>query len=629
MSTKSLGATLGRAVKEAKSERVRARGGKERSGNAGLPPKREIDLHHIDRGTPTAPSLKVRFSLVEGGQQEIDFGFAKPFGLLSEQFAHAFWTWGRSLEPTTRLETANLLRRGIFKYLKAHKPDATLSDFDEEFITSFIKWLDSKSSYTKNTVTHPTTRRAVLSSIRKMVQSLTNHPIWGDTAKKVMEAFPERQYPLAEKKSTPRRRLSREHLEAVDAAAQSDVVEIRARIARGIELLDEGRNAIGHGERDYSNLAIQLAEITNRYPEALPNYKQLKAEAPDLYEWAYKSNKRNKGFGLVLLGSFLYASPRDLVPFVILLAIEGGFNAEALLDLDLSEVAAVERMGVPAIRVSPTKRRGKKSPVKYLDPHWVLPWFEALDQLTKRLRAMLPPKERRRIFVYAQKWGGARVPRILGGPLRRAHGPQWGQALRTFIKDHKLRPFALSQIRPTEADEIGQAHGSLVASQAMNHASFNTTEASYLSSGTRTREAEQLSLIVDQMKRWVDSKGVIDTRRSSRSPSMDKGAATPGYECPDPYDSPRPGQRSGYLCGAYGECPSCPLASADHENPLSVAYYVALQGAILSGQDNMSGEAWMTKWAQVLADLRGQIDRIEDAVLIKAQRFKVSLPAVG
>ncbi|WP_386755301.1 hypothetical protein [Lysobacter yangpyeongensis] len=406
-------------------------------------------------------------------------------------------------------------------------------------------------------------------------------------------------------------------------------MEIRARIDKGVSLIEEGRKAIKDGNLDFSNLAVHLAEITTRYPNTLPNYKQLKVEAPDLYEWAYRSNKGNNGFGLVYLGSLLYASPRDLVPFVLLIAIEGGFNAESLLNIEISDVAVVDRMGVPAVRVSPRKRRAKDDPVKYLDPEWVLPWFETLELLTQRLRAELPVAERERLFVYAQRWGERRSAKTFTGELRREGPNAWAQALRSFIRDYNLEPFTLSQIRPTEADEVGQAHGSLVASQAMNHASFNTTEASYLSSGTRSREAEQLSLVVDQMKRWVDTAGVIDTRRSTRTDHMDKGSATPGYHCADPYDSPRPGQRKDRLCRAYGECPSCHLASTDHKDPVSVAYYVALGDAIVRGKENMSAQAWVTKWQPILIDLNGQIDHISQPVLRESQRFRVILPAVG
>ena len=562
------------------------------------------------------------------GEQILDLTFLRQLPNLVDPLAEGFRTWGSANSAGSRYEAARSLERGIVKFLSADYAGITLAEIDTTVLTAFLKWLDRGKTSLKSKATNPNYRRSTAGTFRVVLMALIGHPSWGKDVENVLVTFPQRTHPNASTKTVPRNRLTREHLEAIDAAAQREVIDIRKRIAEGQRLIEEGNAKLAVGNRDFSDLAIMLAEISKRYPNVLPDYKRLKRESPDLYEWAYRSNKRNHGFGITTLGSYLYASSRDLVPIVLLLTIEGGFNAEAVLALEGHHVKMVDRLGVPSIRVSPPKPRASTSPVKYLDPAWVSPWFETVEYLTRRLRPLLDDSKRDRIFVYAQRWGEERQATTFLRDDRKGTGT-WGVSLKDFITTNNIEKFSLSQIRPTESDEIGQAHGSLAASQALNHVSLSTTEKSYLSSGTREREGEQLLVVVDQMRRWVQSGGRIDTRREKRTPTMDRGAATPGYSCADPYDSPRQGQLKNQLCAAYGECPSCELSIVSHDEPISVAYYLALRGAILAGQTGMTPKAWLTKWAAILIDLQAQLGLISVKAIHEAQRFRVHLPPVG
>jgi hypothetical protein len=565
---------------------------------------------------------------LEYGDQVIDLTYFRQLPNLEKPLTEAFKIWGTANRPNTRMEIARDLKRGFAKFLSTAYPDVSLQGLDTTVLTAFIKWIDEKISAKTGKSTSPNYRRKNITAIRVLLTALIGHREWGKDVEVVLIAFPERTHLHAQQRTVPRERLTREHLEAIDAAAQREIHSIRTRLAEGKRLLAEGQEQIAQGNMDFSNLAVMLAEISRRYPNALPNYKQLRRESPDLYEWAYRSNKGNRGFGLTTLGSYLYASPRDLVPFVLLLTIEGGFNAESVLALEQSQVALVDRFGTPSVRIAPPKPRGARSPIKYLDPVWVLPWFETLEQLTRRLRPSLPQENRDRVFVYAQMWGEARTPTAFH-KQGTSQPALWHPALQMFIRENGLESFSLSQIRPTESDEIGLTHGSLAASQALDHVSFSTTELSYLSSGTREREGEQLCIVVDQMKRWVQSAGKIDTRRAKRTPKMDRGCATPGYSCADPYESPRQGQSKNRLCSAYGECPSCEHARSDHDDPISVAYNLALRGAIVAGQEGMPYQAWLEKWAPILRDLSSQIDLIPESAIRAANQFHIILPAVG
>lgn len=588
-----------------------------------LPPK------HLHRVRLEKSDTEIQAIFPEkDGEHAVNISFLANLPNLEAPLAEAFKIWGAQVGKGTRSECARDLKRGVTRFLVEKYPEARLSDLDVYRLTALVQWIDEKKATRSGKATSPNYRRKSLSALKVLLTVLIGHKTWGRDAEAVLTSFPERTHPGASAKSTPRQRLSREHLEAIDAAAQREVREIQERIIEAQKLLEEGRAKLDAGVRDFSDLSVTLAEMSRRYPNVLPAYKQLRKDSPELYEWVYKSNKKNRGFGNTKLGKYLYASPRDLVPFILLLTIEGAFNAESVLQLDQTQIAVVERFGSLAVRVNPKKLRAEKAPVKYLDPAWVLPWFEALEYLTRRLRPLLPSKTRGRIFIYAQLWGQERHPT----PFRAGRNREVGgfhQTLQVFIKDNNLDNFTLSQIRPTESDEIGQIHGSLAATQALNHRNLSTTEASYLSSGTRDREGEQLCLVVDQMRRWVDSKGKVDTRRAVRTPRMDRGSATPGYGCAGPYESPRPGQRLGELCGAYGECPSCEQAHADHNDPISVAFIRALPEAIYAGQAQMTPRMWIEKWAPILRDVLAQISHIPSEAITASEQFAVQLPPVG
>jgi hypothetical protein len=631
----SVSKDLGRRVREARtdSSNVRSLANPNRSAEeSDLRNTTHVSLIRFERDGSPVTRLPIIFPDHRFGDQRIDLSFLLSLRNLYEPLSVAFRSWGTNVARKTRQEAARQLSRGFVRFAKSKKPDMSLRDLDETMLSAFIKWLDSADGSARNNITHPNTRRKNIHTLHVMLLAMTKHNLWKEEALRVLDIFPSRVYVATNEKSNPRARLSREHLEAIDAAAQRELIAIRNRLAEGRRLIEEGRAKIANGSSDYSDIAVTLAELTRRYPNVIPNYKQLRKEAPDLYSWVYKSNHRNHGFGNTLLGSYLYASPRELVPIVLLFAIEGGFNAESVLQMEFEELEIVSRLGVGSLRVSPKKHRGKKDPVKFFDPVWVLPWLQALEELTVRLRPFLPQQYEQRLFVYAQKWGEKRAPTAFEASKSSAgdsRSSQFPHALKSFISDNDLKRFTLGQLRPTESDEVGLAHGSLVASQAMNHAQFQTTEASYLSAGTRARESERLSLIVDQMKRWVVSGGKIDTRRSGRPNNFDKGSATPGFTCADPYDSPRPGQSQHRLCKAYGECPSCSQAAVNPSDPVSVAFYLGLKDAIVRGQAAMTPVAWLTKWRPILADLSGIFALVSESTLHKASQYTLRLPTVG
>jgi hypothetical protein len=202
------------------------------------------------------------------------------------------------------------------------------------------------------------------------------------------------------------------------------------------------------------------------------------------------------------------------------------------------------------------------------------------------------------------------------------------RALNSFRKVNNLEHFTLSQLRPTLIDMTLFLNGDLAAAQALgNHRKPHTTWTFYTSSGVKKRFLERLGEVLVLRQRWIDTKGVIDPRRLTQS--QDKSAATPGFICLDPFDSPRKNQNKGRACKAYGECPSCPLAAADLGNASTVALYFALKYSIYKSQSSMSAQTWLLRWAPVLADLDALLEMIPQSMLESSKIFRFTLPSVG
>lgn len=203
-------------------------------------------------------------------------------------------------------------------------------------------------------------------------------------------------------------------------------------------------------------------------------------------------------------------------------------------------------------------------------------------------------------------------------------------SLKLFIKQNGLKSFNLSQIRTTIIDEVHLITCDIIATRNFaKHKTAKTTWSHYTSDGTRRRYRERLGEMLLLRERWLTTSGIIDPRNISLTPSMDRGAATPGFLCLDPMDSPRPGQVKNRLCSAYGECPSCPLCAANVADVGSVSLYQALRFAITSAQGRMGTRTWSVRWGPVLADLDALLEHVSPEVSAKALAIPRKLPMVG
>lgn len=553
-------------------------------------------------------------------------------------FSEALLYWGASVSPITRISCAGSLRRYFFAYLKKIWSNMLHpTDIDDELLIGFRDSLLSKSGERAKAL-HPTTVSSALSDLRIILSSLATGP-WARIANSIAERVP--SGPVgADQKAEPTEVLGLDQLLAIIEAAEYEVLNIGRRFSDAQVLLAEGRSRMRipcritkNTRGDYSDFSICLATLEETYPGVIPNNYVIKAQYPTLAGAIQFTHGQKK------IESYLYPSSRDLVPFALLLAIATVFNAETVLSLNWQNIDLdKDQAGTPAIEIIGSKGRALRDLVRLLDPNGAVSsqvnlrqTLVCLQEITSRIRPHLSQEDTGCLFVYVLQ---TRLKRAKGfgsnGEKRvvlRSADLAWMKGLRNFIKENKLPSFTLSQLRPSILNLVQFMDGSLeTARKVGNHRSPVTTWTHYTSGGVRARYRERIGQVIMLRERWLQTGGVIDPRRLA--PGQDKGAATPGFSCLDPFDSPRPNQQSGKLCRDYGGCPSCPMAAAYPDDPLCVAYYTALEVAIYRSQSMMSSKTWFERWTPVLADLASLRTWIPSNALEASCAISIKLPNV-
>lgn len=581
------------------------------------------------------PRLMVSFPRREGEQpHKVDLGFLLRYPNLQSMFIEAITSWGSALQENTRSEVVSNLKRGFFDYLNISWPHTfSPAEIDDEVLAGFKEFLFRKVGK-KGKPWHPTTISASLDSLRSVLSAVESKT-WSKHARRIVERIP--SGPVgAGRKSEPTEVLSLNQLLLIMEAAEQEVLEIEKRFARGAELLAEGRAKLSDPDRvvvgnrnDYSDLAVCLAAVDAVYPNIIPDLDKIEADHPAL------GNALHDIHGHRTVRSHFYATGRDLVPFAILMAIATAFNPETILNLKWSNIdTEKDRAGTPIFEIWGEKNRATRDSVRLLDPEGGVSsqlslkrLLTCLRNISNRIRPVAASSSAEFLFLCIQQVGTKR-PKGLGEEVGRGGSSVWKWALVNFIKDNKLPSFTLKQIRPTILSLVQFMDGSLEAAQRVgNHKSPATTWRHYTSDAVKKRYKERIGQIILLRERWIDSNGTVDPRRLQ--PRQEKGAATPGFLCLDPLDSPRPNQQKGKLCKDYGGCPSCPMTAAFPNDPISVGYYYALEVAIYRSQPLMSARTFLERWVPVLTDLRALLAMTPPDVLEESRKFSIKLPNVG
>jgi hypothetical protein len=588
----------------------------------------------------------------------IDLSFLLDFPYLCIPLAEGFLKWGKSgnITQLTRLEKSRALNLYWCRYLREnHLHNITFALVDDQVLAGFNQWLHGPLNQTKGKKgqpLHPSTIGRALSTLRLVA---------GHGLAERIPAGPRG----AARKSVPTEVLSQNELATIWVAAEKEVLILRERWMRGCFLLEKGRQGLANGNilssnprtnsqaRSDENRALCLAMLDAAYPGVVPSLQVIRAANVHL------GRTVQYAFGSGELRGYLCATGRDIVPLVLLIALATAFNADTVLKLNWSNVDRnVDRLGLasvafdvreersidesvsatsPLLKIKGDKPRSNRQLLRLLDPtasddsqvslNLVL---DLLRDITKRIRPSVSSDHSDRLFLFAPVTRKCKSAKGFGyDQMAVANDVVWKNSLQDFIRTHDLPPFTLKTLRATLLDYVQLVNrGDLEkARQVGNHSGRVTTWTHYTSGLVRALLMEATGETLLSRDRWIDSKGLVDPRRTGLDD--DKGCATPGFGCHDPFDSPRVNQRPGRLCDAYGECPACPLKKVRPGNSDDVRWWEALQRAIYRSITSLPASMWQERWAPVVSDLNALVALVPDEVLVESRRFLGELPNVG
>jgi hypothetical protein len=619
---------------------VQAARRKEARGHVPELPMRRLEHGiHPKTGRPTYHAVLPQPGGLEPSR--IDISFMLEFPNLLLLFGPAFLAYCAGQKAGTYREAASNLKLGFFKFVRlVYGANLHPEEINDVVLLAYRSHLNLEKGKNGKALAGATIAN-YLGSLRNVLASLTSGP-FAQAARRIAGRVP--AGPAGRVKTTvPTEVLSLDELLRVMEAAEREVLAVEARYLRGLELIDFGSRKLAYVEASAGyldeasfELDTALATLNKLYPGMIPEISTVAEENQALSESMRRLAKEHGGIDL---SRYFHPSSRDLVAFVILITITAVFNPDTALWLKWENIDMQKDVaGIPMIEIIGVKDRATDNLVRLLDPNAGVSSLISLYRLltllrnyTARIRPFVAKGHEDFIFIFLQEtrvknpksWG--KLGSTFQGP---SHDSVWKFSLESFVKQNGLKRFTLSQLRPTVLNLVQTLDGSLEAAVRVgNHGSVRTTWTHYTSDGVRKQYRERIGQILLLRERWFDSEGRVDPR--IRTAPADKGAATPGFMCVDPFDSPRPNQVPGRLCNDYGGCPACPLSGAFPQDPDSVAFYTALVDAIFKSQGIMSSKTWLKRWAPVLSDLRALLALVPEDILLRSQQVVVRLPLVG
>lgn len=509
---------------------------------------------------------------------------------------------------TTR--TSYYAIRSFSKYLQ----DSNLHGISVEEISiitarKYISWLDDPNS-TSHPPLNETTKKshyAYFTKLIKFAKASKGHKVnislgriprspWRPNSRNVTVA------------------ISAEDLSRVYAECFSEVVEIMKN-HKDLQTIEQHlpQNPLAYLDMTVKDLKnnknLQLAILAQLYPSGpLPPRKELR-KSHSIFKKIYTGEDQILGGYTCLIPAF-HPTPRSLVPFILMLTMQFSSNTTSILTAQRQEFSKISLLGTPRILWRYPKGRAgreqKHSCVIDGSPDNPDTLIKFLDAWSKRLRDSAPSHLKDRVFLYKLTSGPSVSQTSSYGGIGKYSADNsitWTSHLKNFLIEHKLPPLSIRNIRMSILDLVDHlSDGDIRARQALaQHRTIETTNKSYTSDAVKKRNEDRLAEAIVQRDRWWKSSSKIDKR--GREKTEDLGAATPGWHCINPLQSPIQDQRAGELCQAYGHCPICPMAQLKAEDPYSAARVVQLRKMIVDSADQLPAERWISCWQPVLKAL--------------------------
>lgn len=547
---------------------------------------------------------------VPGGIHEVDLTEWLTYGSLGGAIADYFASWGPTTKSGTREGFVKKLRPFrsflIEREAKDHAPVRALPDLTKALVNAYESWLNHRGVEEGGAPLSDLTKGARYNALKDVVEhALASTRFAGQVAADL--SFKRNPWPGKHHKIQSRKAVSHLDLALVRRACIEDIKATldRLRLGQAARLMSS-EDLPPPGSKSvipYHDIRVRVAVLHARYGGAIPGRDDLKGTDPGL------ARSMVPPYGSIIdTGAHLHFTARALVPFVLLIGIDGSFNPEGLLTLEWGDVerhhpifgqdrwritARKDRAGTPHRRSFAAGLSALESPVNLL---------RAVEEHSRHTRDHLPNRLRNRVFVFWQS-RGERFS-AFDNPGGASGDSAWRNNLAGFIRDHGLPSFSLAELRVTGSDIVDViAGGDIKAKQeALGHANATTTQRHYETTVAKQRGREALSVAMAWRERFIASNGLSDSRDGRLSEGA-QTAATPGFGCFEPLYSPMPGQRDGRACSAFGSCAACPLAWVDVRAPKALIRLRQFRSRIEEARTEVHPDRWLARWLPQLKAL--------------------------
>lgn len=516
----------------------------------------------------------------------------------ANDFIAAFVLWSNGTKRNSKRtfsHSQSLLANGWVSYLRDRKKaDLSTSEVTRETLNDYLDWLKRREKNGEKYARE--TQRRMYGAVVALLKEMQGNA----TLKKKLAtglSFPNRAFRHGGVEN-PTELLDDVELAALLRACWSDVSQTMTEFWLRYPVVSGDRpcppDETQQGMRRYADLDSCLWALRQKFDAALPNLEDLKFVDVDLANAVLYIH----GYDAVSLP--FYPTTERILPFVLLQAVFTSANTGTLLGLRLDNVTEKEVMGVLRKVFNLVKPRARTQyqrsfAIDQEDPFspgeihdFVLAWTSRIrshaGMFSNNVFIFVTREKKIRGFLTADQCGAA-------------CDPVWGQSLRRFCERHNLPKLNIGNIRVTGLDIVRVLSDDDIRAvkAAGGQKSEQVIHEHYEGAGTRRRRHEALVEVIITREGWVFTKGRADPRGAPKF--ADLLAATPGWHCLDPFDSPIPGETRGRRCQAFGQCPACPLAAVNVNSSYSLARLLQLLDEINVAIEYLEPERWNAAYA--------------------------------
>jgi hypothetical protein len=625
----------------------------------------ETRRYHIVR---SAGSIELMCPKEGDKKNLIDLSYLLAFPHLTEPFAQAvqeIWRSKASAYPTC-FKMGLELKNGFLAFLKEKSlTDIRIEQLTTSHVQGFKNWLDRTDNTGVAVYAHQS-RIQRMSHLRQIVEYLKKSDKWAPQLNSDLHVQ-SGMWAGQKRSGKSTAIIQAEDYQKIYQACKKEIIEITGRVkamrvslqanldhpaALAPEPAERPAYERGNNSRNrYSDLGVLLATLHRRYPRTILTREHL--DASNDRALASAVTKRN----ISAITTCFYPSARDLVPFILLMAIHLDYNKATLMGSKVNDYCILtgkfgrsefrasaflieEEDAAKSLDKNEREKLFRGAPIKkrarYRPQVRILPAEDALDnpaflwqflvEWTEWFRPTVASDWQDRLFLYVPGYTSTNK-RMQGfdGQTNPGGDSNFAYAYKAFFRDHRLTYYTFMQFRPTGLDIVDVEFGGDIRAKqaAAGHAEVHTTYQSYTTDAQMQRGDEALAQLSAARERFRRTQGNSDPRRKPQG--ADIGAATPGWTCADPYDSPL--YEKNQLCDGYGRCPACPLGSMNSNDCYSAAQAFNLLDAIDEAVENMAPAAWLERYGPSRKALTEfWLPQIPDYVLRQVGQMK--LPAL-